>query len=153
MLKAILFDLGDTLFDFEPMNRSEVFETAGRKTYDFLASMGHSLPPFKRYYKSQVWIVRWAYLWSVLRRREFNYGEELEKNSTGKIFYFVDNSRSQSRGRRKSAYKRASGVPACGCQSYSQRASGGSDIRIDSVRPPDCSPNDVPRSYTRLNST
>jgi HAD superfamily hydrolase (TIGR01509 family) len=79
MLKAILFDLGDTLFDFEPMNRAEVFETAGRKTYDFLASMGHSLPPFKRYYKSQVWIVRWAYLWSVLRRREFNVFDLLVK--------------------------------------------------------------------------
>src|SRR6266566_3896408 len=79
MLKAILFDLGDTLFDFEPMNRAEVFETAGRKTYDFLASMGHSLPPFKRYYKSQVWTVRWAYLWSVLRRREFNAFDLLAK--------------------------------------------------------------------------
>jgi HAD superfamily hydrolase (TIGR01509 family) len=79
MLKAILFDLGDTLFDFEPMNRSEVFETAGRKTYDFLASMGHSLPPFKRYYKSQVWTVRWAYLCSVLRRREFNAFDLLAK--------------------------------------------------------------------------
>src|SRR4030065_1802167 len=27
------------------------------------------------------------------------------------------------------------------------------DIRMDSVRPPLCSPNSVPRSYTRLNST
>jgi hypothetical protein len=62
-------------------------------------------------------------------------------------------SRNQSRGRRKSEYKRASGVPASGCQLYSQRTSGGSDIRIDSVRPPDCRPNEVPRSYTRLNST
>ena len=79
MLKAILFDLGDTLFDFEPMNRAEVFETAGRKTYDFLASMGHSLPPFKRYYKSQVWTVRWAYLVSVLKRREFNAFDLLAK--------------------------------------------------------------------------
>src|ERR1051325_5231170 len=72
MLKAILFDLGDTLFDFEPMNRAEVFETAGRKTYDFLASMGHSLPPFKRYYRSQVWAIRWTYLKALLCRREFN---------------------------------------------------------------------------------
>jgi HAD superfamily hydrolase (TIGR01509 family) len=79
MLKAILFDLGDTLFDFEPMNRAEVFETAGRKTYDFLASMGHTLPPFKRYYKSQVWSVRWAYVRSVLRRREFNAFDLLAK--------------------------------------------------------------------------
>ena len=30
---------------------------------------------------------------------------------------------------------------------------GGMDIRIDSVRPPDCRPNRVPRSKTRLNST
>ena len=29
----------------------------------------------------------------------------------------------------------------------------GNDIKIDSVRPPDCKPNKVPRSYTRLNST
>jgi HAD superfamily hydrolase (TIGR01509 family) len=73
MLKAILFDIGDTLFDFQrPMNRSEVFESAGRKTYDFLASMGHTLPPFKRYYSSQVWTVRWAFVKSILRRREFN---------------------------------------------------------------------------------
>jgi len=80
MLKAILFDLGDTLFDFEqPMNRAEVFEAAGRKTYDFLASMGHSLPPFARYYKSQVWTVRWAYVWSLLRRREFNAFDLLGK--------------------------------------------------------------------------
>ena len=35
----------------------------------------------------------------------------------------------------------------------SQRASGGIDIRIDSVRPPVCNPNKVPRSNTRLNST
>lgn len=72
MLKAILFDLGDTLFDFEHMKRSQVFQTAGKKTYDYLASMGHSLPPFPRYYKSHVWAVRWAYVRSVLRRREFN---------------------------------------------------------------------------------
>jgi len=31
----------------------------------------------------------------------------------------------------------ASGDPAGGCQSYSQRTSGGSDMRMDSVRPRD----------------
>src|SRR5689334_13699377 len=72
MLKAILFDIGGTLFDSEPMNRARVFEKTGRETYDFLASQGHSLPPFKRYYSAHAWGVRWAYVWSVLRRREFN---------------------------------------------------------------------------------
>ena len=36
---------------------------------------------------------------------------------------------------------------------YHALASGGIDINIDSVRPPDCRPNSVPRSHTRLNST
>lgn len=72
MLKAILFDLGGTLFDFDAVNRARIFQSAGRNTYQYLSSMGHSLPPFNRYYKSHVWAVRWAYVWSVLRRREFN---------------------------------------------------------------------------------
>ncbi len=75
----------------------------------------------------------------LLRSGEFNCEERWKKSRRY-------SSRSQSRGRRKSAYNFASGEPACGCQSYSQRASGGSDIRIDSVRPPDCRPNEVPRS-------
>ena len=40
----------------------------------------------------------------------------------------------------------SSGDPGSGCQLYAQRTCGGSDMRIDSVRPPDCRPNKVPRS-------
>ena len=72
MLKAILFDLGDTLFDSGPTNRAQEFAQAGRKTYDYLAEQGHSLPPFNRYYSAHVWGVRWAYVWSIIRRRDFN---------------------------------------------------------------------------------
>ena len=60
---------------------------------------------------------------------------------------------SQSRGRRYSARSDASAEPGSGVQPYSQRASGGSDIRMDSARPPVCRPKSVPRSWTRLNST
>src|SRR5690606_36990214 len=60
----------------------------------------------------------------------------------------------QSRSTRKWVYSRASSVSGSGCQSYSQRTSGGRDMRIDSRRPtPDCRPKIVPRSSTRLNST
>lgn len=72
MLKAILFDIGGTLFDSHPANSAQEFADAGRKTYDFLAAKGHSLPSFNRYYSAHVWGVRWAYLWSIIRRREFN---------------------------------------------------------------------------------
>jgi HAD superfamily hydrolase (TIGR01509 family) len=79
MLKAILFDLGDTLFDHQPMKRSVVFEQGGRNTYNLLTSRGHSLPPFKKYFKSQVRIVWLAYFWSVISRREFNVYDLLLK--------------------------------------------------------------------------
>jgi HAD superfamily hydrolase (TIGR01509 family) len=79
MLKAILFDLGDTLFDFQPMKRSVIFEQGGRNTYDFLSSMGHTLPPFKRYLRSQVRTVWMAYFWSLISRREFNVYDLLVK--------------------------------------------------------------------------
>ncbi len=59
----------------------------------------------------------------------------------------------QSRGFRNNSCNSASAEPSFGCQLYSQLTEGGIDIRIDSVRPPDCRPNNVPRSYIRLNST
>ena len=43
--------------------------------------------------------------------------------------------------------------PSSGWWSYSHRLVSGSDMRMDSMRPPVFSPNVVPRSYTRLNST
>jgi hypothetical protein len=46
-----------------------------------------------------------------------------------------------------------SGVPGCGCMSYIQLAVKGSDMRMDSMRPPVFSPKVVPLSYTKLNST
>ncbi|MGE5610887.1 MAG: HAD family hydrolase [Bacillota bacterium] len=79
MLKAILFDLGDTLFDFEPMDTRAVFEEAGHKTYTFLEVRGHKLPPFRRYFRTLYSAVRWAYLWSKIRRREFNSFDLLSK--------------------------------------------------------------------------
>ena len=72
MPRAILFDLGDTLIDFEPMDTRAVFRTGAANTYAFLQGRGHSLPPFDNYCKRQFRAVRWAYFMAKLRRREFN---------------------------------------------------------------------------------
>lgn len=71
-LRAILFDLGDTLIDFEPMDTRGVFRAAARHTYDFLRNRGFEPPPFETYCRRQFQAVRWAYFWAKLRRREFN---------------------------------------------------------------------------------
>ena len=62
--------------------------------------------------------------------------------------------RAQSRGRRKSLVQRA--PRACRAPAASRSATSPAAAATSgsiSVRPPDCSPNSVPRSHTRLNST
>jgi putative hydrolase of the HAD superfamily len=76
-LRAILFDLGDTLVDFEPMDTRAVFRQAARLTYDHLARTGVRMPDFEVYTKAHFRRVKWAYFWAKLRRREFNSGELL----------------------------------------------------------------------------
>jgi putative hydrolase of the HAD superfamily len=69
----VLFDLGDTLLDFEPMDTRALFRRAARLTYDELAARGASpMPAFERYTRVYFRGVKWAYFWAKLRRREFN---------------------------------------------------------------------------------
>ena len=79
MLKAILFDLGDTLFDCRKMDRHAVFEQAGKQTYAYLESLGCTLPSYKRYFRRQALAVYSSYVWSLIRRREFNTFDLLGK--------------------------------------------------------------------------
>jgi putative hydrolase of the HAD superfamily len=72
MLRAVLFDLGDTLLDFEPMDTRAVFRRASRLTYDFMVARGVAMPDFNRYTRVYFRAVRWSYLWAKLRQREFN---------------------------------------------------------------------------------
>ncbi len=72
MLQAVLFDLGDTLLDFEPINPRAVMALGARTTYDYLESLGMALPPYSRYARHQLRTARWDYCMARLRRREFN---------------------------------------------------------------------------------
>ncbi|HEY7119166.1 MAG TPA: HAD family hydrolase [Tepidisphaeraceae bacterium] len=78
-IRAVLFDFGDTLLDFEPMDTRAVFREAARVTYDHLAGLGARLPAFERYARGHFRAVRWAYFWAKLRRREFSSFELLRR--------------------------------------------------------------------------
>ena len=71
-IKGILFDLGDTLVDFGPVDMRRLFVRGSRLAYRYLQEMGHSLPPFRTYHRRQLWSVQWHYLKSRIIRREFN---------------------------------------------------------------------------------
>jgi putative hydrolase of the HAD superfamily len=79
MLRAVIFDLGDTLLDFEPMDTRVLFRSAARLTYDKLAAQGATMPPFDRYTRIYFRGVKWSYLWAKLSRREFNSLDLLRK--------------------------------------------------------------------------
>lgn len=79
MLRAVLFDLGDTLLDFEPMDTRALFREAAKVTYDRLAGLGAALPAFERYVGAHFRAVRWSYFWAKLTGREFNSFELLRR--------------------------------------------------------------------------
>ena len=72
MLRAVLFDFGDTLINFEPLDTRAVFREAAHKTYDYLRERGVSLPGFERYCGRLYRLVKWKYVWAKLTGREFN---------------------------------------------------------------------------------
>ena len=72
MIRAVLFDLGDTLLDFQPMDRPALFRGVAETTYGFLQSRGCALPAFGTYYRRHIWAVRRAYIWATLRGREID---------------------------------------------------------------------------------
>lgn len=87
--QAVLFDLGDTLIDFEPLDTRELFRISARRSYDYLRSAGARLPEFEPFFRSQYRGLRWSYLWAKLRRREFN-SIHLLKRLCGQIHYQAD---------------------------------------------------------------
>jgi putative hydrolase of the HAD superfamily len=48
-IKALLFDLGDTLLDFGKLNPREIFRQGARLSYDFLESCGQPVGSFRYY--------------------------------------------------------------------------------------------------------
>jgi putative hydrolase of the HAD superfamily len=79
MVKAILFDLGDTLFDLAPVNKTDLFRAGARRTYEYLRVRGHALPPFPRYFRSAFAIVLWNYFREKMRGREFRSLPAIER--------------------------------------------------------------------------
>lgn len=72
VIRAVLFDLGDTLVEYGEVDRRALFEEATRRTYRFWARRQRRMPDYRRYYLHQAFALRWGYLKLLLRRREMN---------------------------------------------------------------------------------
>ncbi len=79
-IRAIFFDLGETLFNYGQVNVSERFREGARLSYDYLKEHSNGsarLPAFFRYHVSNELAIRLRYLWSLVVRRDFDCREVL----------------------------------------------------------------------------
>lgn len=71
-IRAVMFDLGDTLIHFGEVDRSRLFERASRRTYRMWAGRNDRMPDFRRYHLHQWFAMHWGFLKQVVLRREIN---------------------------------------------------------------------------------
>jgi len=82
MIRAAIFDLGDTLIHFANVRINHVFRIAAEQTYRALQEHLHlTMPPFEAYWRTQYIAIRWAYLKGRVLGREFRSVDVLRQCS------------------------------------------------------------------------
>ncbi|MFH0981488.1 MAG: HAD family hydrolase [Planctomycetota bacterium] len=77
MIDTVLFDIGNTLLDFDSLDPRPFLGEGFRLGYEYLAARGHALPPFERYARGMGRRIMWRFLWSRLMRREMQLFESM----------------------------------------------------------------------------
>jgi len=71
-IKAVLFDLGETLLNFGRVNKSRVFQQGARLSYDFLKSCGQPVGSFNYYCWRNLLALRIRHWLSNVTGKDFN---------------------------------------------------------------------------------
>ncbi|MFZ0034286.1 MAG: HAD family hydrolase [Sedimentisphaerales bacterium] len=90
-IKAVLFDLGETLLNFGRFNTTNIFRQSARLTYEFLQSCNQPLGNFEWYYWHSMIAVRLRCLVSNLTGKDFNALSLLKKVGIKKGFTLGEN--------------------------------------------------------------
>jgi len=93
LIKAVIFDLGETLFSYGEMDVNARFHEGARLTYDYLNrqnSTSGKLPAFPRYFRRHYLSIKWHYAWSNVLRREFDCLALLDRKSRKMGFCLSD---------------------------------------------------------------
>lgn len=79
-IKAVLFDLGDTLLDFGKVETNKVFRESARLTYEYLAGLGQTVGGFWWYCLRNLIAVRLRIVWANITGRDFDALSLLKKS-------------------------------------------------------------------------
>ena len=83
-VKAVLFDLGETLLSFGKVNTMELFRQGARLSYDFLKQQSQSVGNFTFYFWHNLIRIQARYWFSCLTGKDFDALELLKKIGTKK---------------------------------------------------------------------
>ncbi len=72
IIKAVCFDLGETLLNFGPVDIVKLFRSGAKLTYDYLRGLSQPVGDFKPYCYRNLAAIRWKYWLSILTRRDFD---------------------------------------------------------------------------------
>lgn len=79
MIKAILFDLGDTLINFGKVNKTAALKRAARNSYDYLKELNQPVGPFWAYFLRNMIDIRLRCLWSDITGEDFDSFDIMRK--------------------------------------------------------------------------
>jgi HAD superfamily hydrolase (TIGR01549 family) len=80
LIKAVLFDLGDTLLNFGRIETNRVFRQSARLTFDYLAKCGQQAGHFWWYCLRNLLAIRVRVLWANVAGRDFDALSLLKKS-------------------------------------------------------------------------
>jgi len=71
-IKAVLFDLGETLIQFGRVNTTELFRQGAKRTHHYLKGLGQPVGGYGYYYLRNLISLRWHHLLSNITGRDFD---------------------------------------------------------------------------------
>ncbi len=72
MHKAVLFDIGETLINFGPLDKAKAFEKAGKLSYQYLKGLGQPVGELQSYVRKNMGRLKRRVLWSNITGRDFD---------------------------------------------------------------------------------
>jgi HAD superfamily hydrolase (TIGR01549 family) len=89
-IKAVLFDLGETLLNFGRVDKARIYRQGARSTYDFLKSQGQPVGNFKYYYWRNLLLLRTRHWLSCIIGRDFDAMALLKKSGAKRGIKLTD---------------------------------------------------------------
>jgi HAD superfamily hydrolase (TIGR01549 family) len=90
IIKAVLFDLGETLLTFGKVNKARIYRQGAESTYNFLKKQGQPVGSFNYYYWRNLVLLRIKHWLTFITGRDFDALALLKKSGTKKGINLTD---------------------------------------------------------------